>query len=78
MNVDEEKLKEELISFKNVWPQISNADYEYVDVSDEKIDDHSDDDDDQKEDDDEDHEILCKASASCNSCIKCAYKIIRI
>jgi hypothetical protein len=80
LNVDEEKLKEELISFMNVWPQISNAsmnaDYEYEDVSDEKIDDHSDDDDDQEEDDDEDHEIQCKASASCNSCIKCAYKII--
>ncbi|XP_074030798.1 uncharacterized protein [Leptinotarsa decemlineata] len=42
LNVDEEKLKEELISFVNVWPQISNAslnaDYENEDVSDEKID----------------------------------------
>lgn len=52
-----------------------NADYEYEDVSDEKIDELSYDDD-QEEDDDKDNEIQCKASASCNSCIKCAYKII--
>jgi len=60
LNVDEKKLKEELISFMNVWPQISNvsmdADYAYEDVSDEKNDDHNDDGDNQ-EDDDEDHEI---------------------
>lgn len=67
MNADEEKL----ISNASM-----NIDYEYEDVLDEKINDHSNDDDDQEEEDDEDHEIQCKASSSCNSCIKCAYKII--
>lgn len=44
-----------------------NADYEYEDVSVEKIDDHRNDDDDQEE---------AKESASCSSCIKCAHKMI--
>lgn len=61
VNVNGGKLREELISFLNVWPPISNAsiDYEDKDVS----------------EDDED-KMQCTASALCHNCIKCAYKLI--